>query len=190
MTLDPKYDKKVAVVILGWNGKHFLEKFLPSVIEHTPSDICEIIVADNCSTDGSVDFVRRTFPNVRIILNSGNNGYAGGYNEALKQVNTEYYVLLNQDVEVSQGWVQQVVEVMDGDEKIAAAQPKLRAYENRDYFEYAGACGGYLDRYSYAFCRGRLFDTIERDEGQYDDIEKFFGLPVLACLFAQKSSGE
>lgn len=176
--------KKVAVVILGWNGKKYLEQFLPSVIQHTSPSLCEIIVADNCSTDGSVEFVRKNYPGIRIIQNSRNGGYAGGYNDALKLVQAEYYVLLNQDIEVTENWVERVVNVMDSDVRIAAAQPKLRAYHQKDCFEYAGASGGYLDKYSYAFCRGRLFDTVEKDEGQYDDVKEIFWA-TRACLFVR-----
>ncbi len=176
--------KKVAVVILSWNGKKFLEQFLPSIVQHTSTELCEIIVADNCSTDDSVLFVKQNYPSVRVISNTRNAGYAGGYNDALKQVNAKYYVLLNQDIEVTENWVERVVEEMERDENIAAAQPKLRDYYKRDYFEYAGASGGYLDRNSYAFCRGRIFNTIEKDEGQYDDVKEIFWATG-ACLFVR-----
>lgn len=176
--------KKVAVVILGWNGKAFLEKFLPSVVAHTPGDWCEVVVADNCSTDGSVEYVKANYPSVTVIQNSHNGGYAGGYNEALSRVKAEYYVLLNQDIEVTAGWIEKIVNVMDADKQIAAAQPKLRAYNEREYFEYAGAAGGYLDSLSYAFCRGRIFHTIEKDEGQYDSVADIFWATG-ACLFVR-----
>ncbi len=142
---------KVAVVILSWNGKRFLEQFMPSVVQHTSPALCEIIVADNCSTDDSIDFLRKNYPTVRIIENKRNGGYAGGYNDALKLVEAEYYVLLNQDIEVTENWVEKVIGEMDKDRNIAAAQPKLRAYDRRDEFEYAGAAGGYLDRFAYRF---------------------------------------
>ena len=170
------------MVILGWNGKKFLEQFLPSVIKNTSTDLCEIIVADNCSTDGSVDFVKENFPAIHIIQNPRNGGYAGGYNDALKQVNAEYYVLLNQDIEVTPNWVEAVITEMDKDKNIAAAQPKLRAFNQRDHFEYAGASGGFVDRFGYSFCRGRIFDTIEKDDGQYDDVKEIFWASG-ACLF-------
>lgn len=176
--------KKVAVVILNWNGIKFLEQFLPSVIQHTSPNLCEIIVADNCSNDSSVKFLEKNFPMVRIIQNKRNGGFAGGYNDALKLVNTKYYVLLNQDVEVSENWVENVIEQMEKDEKIAAAQPKLRDFYNRSYFEYAGGSGGYLDRNSYAFCRGRMFNTLEKDEGQYDDVKEIFWATG-ACMFVR-----
>lgn len=177
-------EKKVAVVILSWNGKKYLEQFLPSVVQFTTPGLCEIIVADNCSTDGSVEFVKTYYPNIRLIQNIRNGGYAGGYNDALKQVNSKYFVLLNQDVEVTENWVEKVIDVMEVDEQIAAAQPKLRAFHNREYFEYAGGSGGFLDNMSYAFCRGRLFETIEKDEQQYDDVTEIFWASG-ACLFVR-----
>jgi GT2 family glycosyltransferase len=179
--------KKVAVVILSWNGKKFLEDFLPSVVQNTSPQLCEIIVADNCSTDDSVQFVKANYPNIRIIQNARNGGYAGGYNDALKQVQAKYYVLLNQDIEVTENWVERVVEEMERDENIAAAQPKLRDYYKRDHFEYAGASGGYLDKNSYAFCRGRIFNTLEKDEGQYDDVKEIFWATG-ACLFVRSDA--
>jgi GT2 family glycosyltransferase len=179
--------KKVAVVILSWNGKIFLEDFLPSVVQHTSTELCEIIVADNCSTDDSVQFIKTNYPNIRIIQNTRNGGYAGGYNDALKLIDAKYYVLLNQDIEVTENWVEQVIEEMERDENIAAAQPKLRDYYKRDCFEYAGASGGYLDKNSYAFCRGRVFNTIEKDEGQYDDVKEIFWATG-ACLFVRSDA--
>ncbi|MCX6200483.1 MAG: glycosyltransferase family 2 protein [Bacteroidetes bacterium] len=179
------HEKKVAVVILSWNGKKYLEQFLPSVVQFSSPQLCEIIVADNCSSDGSLEFVKTNYPNIRIIQNTRNGGYAGGYNDALKQVNAKYFVLLNQDVEVTERWVEKVVDVMEADENIAAAQPKLRGFNNREYFEYAGGSGGFLDKMSYAFCRGRLFETIEKDEGQYDDVKEIFWASG-ACLFVRE----
>jgi GT2 family glycosyltransferase len=174
--------KKVAVVILSWNGKGFLERFLPSVVQHTASADYEVIVADNCSTDDSVDFVKSNFPSVRIVLNSHNGGFAAGYNEALKHIDAEYYVLLNQDVEVTSGWIERVLAEMEKDSTIVAAQPKIKAWNNRDYFEYAGASGGYVDWLGYPYCRGRIFDTVEKDEGQYDDVADIFWATG-ACMF-------
>lgn len=176
--------KKVAVVILGWNGKKYLEQFMPSVVKYTTHPAYEIIVADNCSTDDSVAFMKQHYPQVRLILNKRNGGYAGGYNDALKEVNAEYYVLLNQDVEVTEGWVDAVIAEMDKDLNIAAAQPKLRDYNRREYFEYAGAAGGYVDRFGFAFCRGRVFDTIEKDEGQHDTVTDVFWATG-ACMFVR-----
>jgi GT2 family glycosyltransferase len=177
--------KKAAVVILAWNGREFLRQFLPSVIQFTDTNLYDIIVADNCSTDGTADFMAQNFPAVRVIQNTANTGFAGGYNEALKHVDAEYYILLNQDVEVTADWIEVVLAEMENNENIAAAQPKLRAYHNRQYFEYAGACGGYVDRFGYAFCRGRLFDTIEKDDGQYDTVKQIFWATG-ACMFVRK----
>ena len=161
--------KKVAIVILNWNGAAMMRRFLPSVIEHS-QDVAEIVVADNASSDDSLQLLRDEFPAVRTIVLDKNYGFAEGYNRALKQVDNEYYMLLNSDVEVTEGWLDKLVEFMDAHPEAAACQPKLRAEHTRDMFEYAGASGGYLDRYGYPFCRGRIFDTVEKDQGQYDDV--------------------
>ena len=159
--------KKVAVVILNYNGKDFLEKFLPIVIENN-ADFAEIIVADNKSTDDSVDFMRQNFPNIRLIVNDFNGGFATGYNIALRQVEAEYYILLNSDIEVTPHWIEPVIELMDSDENIAACQPKILSYYEKTKFEYAGAAGGFIDKYGYPFCRGRVLKRLETDKGQYD----------------------
>ena len=138
--------KKVAVVILNYNGKKFLEKFLPIVIENN-SDFAEIIVADNKSTDDSVDFMKQNFPNIRLIINDFNGGFATGYNVALRQVEADYYVLLNSDIEVTPNWIGPVIELMESDENIAACQPKILSYHDKTKFEYAGAAGGFIDKY-------------------------------------------
>ncbi len=174
---------KVAVVILNWNGKKFLEKFLPSVISFNPS-YSEIIVADNASTDDSIDFLKRNYPQIKIIQNVTNGGFAKGYNEALSNLEAEYYVLLNSDVEVTAGWIAPVINMMDADRSIAACQPKIKAYDNKKFFEYAGAAGGYLDKYGYPFCRGRILDHTEEDLGQYDDSREIFWATG-ACLFVR-----
>lgn len=161
--------KKVAIVILNWNGATMMRRFLPSVIEHS-QDVADIVVADNASSDDSLQLLRDEFPTVRTIVLDKNYGFAEGYNRALKQVDNEYYMLLNSDVEVTEGWLDKLVEFMDVHPGAAACQPKLRAEHTRDMFEYAGASGGYLDRYGYPFCRGRIFDTVEKDQGQYDDV--------------------
>ena len=161
--------KKVAIVILNWNGAAMMRRFLPSVIEHS-QDVADIVVADNASSDDSLQLLRDEFPTVRTIVLDKNYGFAEGYNRALKQVDNEYYMLLNSDVEVTEGWLDKLVEFMDLHPEAAASQPKLRAEHTRDMFEYAGASGGYLDRYGYPFCRGRIFDTVEKDQGQYDDV--------------------
>ena len=174
---------KVAVVILNWNGKNFLEKFLPSVIANNASDT-QIIVADNASTDDSVAFLISHYPQVKIIKNSINGGFAKGYNDALKLVSAEYYVLLNSDVEVTPNWIEPIIKLMDDDISIAACQPKIKDHNKKTYFEYAGAAGGYIDKYAYPFCRGRIFSTIEEDKGQYNDTREVFWATG-ACLFVR-----
>lgn len=163
---------KVAVVILNWNGRKFLEKFLPSVVEYSLG--AEVIVADNDSKDDSISFLKENYPDIRIILNKENGGYAKGYNDALANVNAEYYVLLNSDIEVTPNWVMPVIEVMDQDLTIAAAQPKLLDYADKEAFEYAGAAGGFIDKYGYPFCQGRVFGHLEKDNGQYEDVREIF----------------
>lgn len=163
----------VAIVILNWNGKHFLEKFLPSVMATTFSNR-QVIVADNASTDDSLDFLQQYYPQLRVISNSTNEGFAKGYNTALKQVNADYYVLLNSDVEVSPGWLEPLVDLLEKDPSIAACQPKLLSFSHKDQFEYAGACGGWLDSLGYPFMRGRIFEVCETDRGQYDQAEACF----------------
>ncbi len=163
----------VAIVILNWNGRDFLKKFLPSVLAST-YEHKKIIVADNASTDDSVEFLKAHYPQVEIIQNSSNEGFAKGYNTALKQVKADYYVLLNSDVEVTPGWIEPVIELMESDTAIAACQPKLLAYNDKTLFEYAGASGGWLDYFGYPFMRGRIFDICERDTGQYDDAAPCF----------------
>ena len=163
----------VAIVILNWNGRDFLKKFLPSVLAST-YEYKKIIVADNASTDDSVEFLKAHYPQVEIIQNSSNEGFAKGYNTALKQVKSDYYVLLNSDVEVTPGWIEPVIELMESDTAIAACQPKLLSYHDKTLFEYAGASGGWLDYFGYPFMRGRIFDICERDTGQYDDASPCF----------------
>jgi GT2 family glycosyltransferase len=160
--------KKTAVVILNWNGRQLLEKFLPSVVENTPQETAEIIVADNGSTDNSTAFLNTRYPSVRIIQLDGNYGFAGGYNRALSQLEHEYTVLLNSDVEVTSGWLTTITDYLDRNPEVAAVQPKILSYTDKTSFEYAGAAGGYLDMYGYPFCRGRIFSTVEKDNGQYD----------------------
>ena len=162
-----------AVVILNWNGQKFLRQFLPSVLQTTYPHT-EYIVADNCSTDDSIEFVEKNYPGVRIIRNRQNWGFAKGYNEALKQVTADYFVLLNSDVEVNPGWLEPMVALLDANPAIAACQPKILSWHNREMFEYAGAAGGWIDKYGYPFCMGRVFDTLEADNGQYDTAEPVF----------------
>ncbi len=163
----------VAVVILNWNGKAFLERFLPSVCASAYGNL-DIYVADNASTDDSVAFVQAAFPQVKIIRNATNSGFAGGYNEALQHVKADIFVLLNQDVEVEPDWIMPVITRMQEDQLIAACQPKLRAYHDRQDFEYAGAAGGWMDILGYTFCRGRILYTTETDDGQYNDTQDIF----------------
>jgi GT2 family glycosyltransferase len=172
--------KKTAVVILNYNGKNFLEKFLPGVILN--SGDASIIVADNCSTDDSVPFLKSHFPQVKIIQNSENGGFAKGYNDALKQIEAEYYVLLNSDIEVTENWLNPCIELMDKDNTIAAVQPKILAYHDKTKFEHAGAAGGFLDKDFYPFCQGRIFENIEEDKGQYNTNREIFWATG-ACMF-------
>ena len=162
---------KTAIVILNWNGRAMMERYLPSVLEFSRSE-AEVIIADNASTDDSMAWLHRQYPRLRVIRLDRNYGFAEGYNRALRQVESEYYVLLNSDVEVTHHWLTPLIEEMDAHEDIAACQPKLLSMADRDAFEYAGASGGFLDRYGYPFCRGRIFDTVEDDNGQYDNNEE------------------
>jgi hypothetical protein len=171
---------KVAIVILNFNGKHFLEQFLPSVMEF--SEGAKIVVADNGSTDQSAEFVRDKFSEIEVICLNENKGFCGGYNTVLKQVQATYYVLLNSDVEVTSNWLQPVINLMDSNSIIAAAQPKILSYRNKTKFEYAGAAGGLIDMLGYPFCRGRIFDSMEEDHGQYNDTVPIFWASG-ACLF-------
>ena len=173
---------KIAVVILNWNGKDWLEKFLPTIVRYTTD--AEIIIADNSSTDNSLLFLSENFPTIKVISNKENLGFAGGYNKALNQIHAEYYVLLNSDVEISKNWLFPIISLMDKDKDIAACQPKLLDFNNRKRFEYAGASGGFLDNLGYPFCRGRIFDSLEEDEGQYNDTTEIFWATG-ACLFVR-----
>jgi GT2 family glycosyltransferase len=162
---------KLAIVILNWNGAEMLKKYLPSVLQYS-KDEAVVYVADNASTDNSIALLKEEFPEVKLILLEKNWGFAEGYNKALEQVYAEYYLLLNSDIEVTPGWLTPMLSFMDSHEEVAACQPKLLSIFQRDSFEYAGACGGYLDRYGYPFCRGRVFDVVEQDHGQYDEPAK------------------
>ena len=158
---------KIAVVILNWNGRKMLERYLSNVLTYSQED-ATVVVADNASTDDSVEWLRQHHPDVPLIVLEKNWGFADGYNQALAHIEAEYYVLLNSDVEVTHHWLTPLVEFMDSHADVAACQPKLLAVHDHDSFEYAGACGGFIDRYGYPFCRGRIFDTVEQDNGQYD----------------------
>ncbi|WP_316748253.1 glycosyltransferase family 2 protein [Pedobacter gandavensis] len=175
----------VAVVILNWNGKTLLENFLPGVVRSIYPNL-QLIVGDNASTDDSVAFVRKNYPQIRIIENDKNYGFAEGYRKILEQVEAEYYVLLNSDVEVPENWIQPVIDLMEKDDKIAAAQPKIIWQKDKTKFEYAGAAGGYLDLHCFPFCRGRLFDTVEEDHGQYNDAREIFWASGAALFIKSK----
>lgn len=174
--------QKVAIVILNWNGEKFLKKFLPSVVNNTLAAGIEVVVADNGSTDGSISFIENTYPSIRVIKLDRNYGFASGYNLALKQVESEYYVLLNSDVDVPQGWLNPLIQFMDTNPNAAACMPKILDYNNPHNFEYAGAAGGFIDYLGYPFCRGRILSHIEQDKGQYDKPLEIFWASG-ACLF-------
>ena len=176
---------KVAVVILNYNGKKLLPQFLPSVINHSKE--ATIIVADNASTDQSLKVLGEQFPSIQVIHLDRNYGFCGGYNRALKQIEAQYYVLLNSDVEVTTGWLSPLVSLLDSDATIAAVQPKILAYHQKDHFEYAGAGGGFIDAMGYPFCRGRLFDFTEKDNGQYTDTREIFWATG-ACMTIRSST--
>ncbi len=172
---------KVAVVILNWNGKVFLEEFLTYVIQYCP-EYARVYIADNASTDDSLLFLTTHFPEVSIISLKENYGYTGGYNRALRQIEAEYYVLLNSDIKVTENWIGPIISLMDTHREVAACQPKILSYHATEYFEYAGAAGGFIDFLGYPFCRGRVFHHLEKDIGQYDDrIEVFWATG--ACMF-------
>ena len=182
--------KKVSVVILNWNGAGMLRKFLPEVVEHSQGEGVEICVADNASTDDSRELLRKEFPGVRLIELAVNYGFAEGYNRAFQQVEAEYVVLLNSDVEVTPGWLLPLCTYMDAHPETAACQPKLRSERNKECFEYAGAAGGYLDIYGYPFCRGRIFDVVEEDKGQYDSVASVFWASGAALFIRLKDYRE
>ena len=173
---------KLSVVILNWNGRHHLERYLPSVVAHTSGD-AEVVVAYNGSTDDSVAWLRINYPDVRVVRLDRNYGFAGGYNRALREIDSPYYLLLNSDVKVTEGWWQPLVEVLDSQADVAAVAPKLRADAERAMFEYAGAAGGFIDYLGYPFCRGRILSTVERDEGQYDTRRDIFWATGAALCF-------
>ena len=182
--------KKVSVVILNWNGVGMLQKFLLKVVEYSAMEGVEVCVADNASTDESVSYLQANFPNVRLIVLDKNYGFAEGYNRALQQVEAEYVVLLNSDVEVTPHWLEPLVEYMDAHPEVAACQPKIRSERNKEYFEYAGAAGGYLDKYGYPFCRGRIFEVVEKDQGKYDTIQPIFWATGAALFIRLKDYWE
>jgi len=175
---------KIAIVILNWNGAKLLQQFLPSIIEFSKYDFTDIVVADNGSTDNSLQLLRNEFPEVEILDLKQNYGFARGYNEALKQIDADYFVILNSDVEVTAGWLEEPIRLMEKDSSIAAVQPKILSYYQRTHFEYAGAAGGFIDRFGYPFCRGRIFNEVEEDRGQYNDSVDIFWATG-ACMFVR-----
>ncbi len=176
---------KTAIVILNWNGRELLAKFLPSVIAHSASQ-ATVYVADNASTDDSVMYLRKHFPQIKIIENAENGGYARGYNLALRQVEEELLILMNSDIETTEGWLTPIVEAFETESDLGAAQPKILDYKRPEYFEYAGAAGGFIDALGYPYCRGRIFDTVEKDTGQYNDNARIFWASG-ACFVVKKS---
>ena len=177
--------EKVAIVILNWNGQKMLEQYLPSVIQNS-KDEATVYVADNASTDQSMAMLRAQFPEVKLIQLEKNWGFAEGYNKALKQIEAEYYLLLNSDIEVTPHWLTPMIAYMDGHADVAACQPKLLSIFERQRYEYAGACGGYLDKYGYPFCRGRIFETVEADGGQYDTVADILWATGAALMIRAK----
>ena len=172
----------IAVVILSWNGIKWIKTFLPTIIDKSSN--ANIYVADNASTDGTVEYIKENFTNVNVIQNYSNDGYAKGYNDALKNLNEKYFVLINSDIEVTDNWLNPIIDLMEDNIDIAACQPKILDYNNRNKFEYAGASGGYIDTLGYPYCRGRIFSDLEEDSNQYDDIKEVFWASG-ACLFVR-----
>jgi len=176
---------KIAVVILNYNGRSFLEKFLPSVVAHSIGS--EVYVADNASTDDSVQFVQSNYPQIKMVINKENGGFAKGYNDALKLITADYYVLLNSDIEVTENWIKPCIDLLESDNQIVAVQPKILAYNNKTKFEHAGAAGGFLDKDFYPFCQGRIFEFTEEDNGQYNQNREVFWATG-ACLFIRSDA--
>ncbi len=177
----------VAIVILNWNGKKYLETFLQSVIQYSNSTDNKVFVVDNNSSDGSVEYVRSHFPEVEIIQFQVNYGFAKGYALSLPKINAKYYLLLNSDVEVSENWLDPMIHMLEKDPKIAAAMPKIKSYTRKNYFEYAGAGGGFIDKYGYPFCQGRILSEIEKDTGQYNEGREIFWASG-ACMFLRSEA--
>lgn len=175
---------KTAVVILNWNGEKLLAQFLPSIVKY--SQEATVYVADNASTDDSIVFLKSNFPTVQIIKNESNFGFAQGYNEALKSVDAELFALVNSDIEVTENWLKPIIETFEKEPKTAIIQPKILDFKRKEYFEYAGAAGGFIDKYGYPYCRGRLFESLEKDNGQYDDNCEIFWASG-ACFFIRSS---
>ena len=172
---------KTAIVILNWNGQKLLEQFLPSIVNFSANE-AEIYVADNASTDSSINYIKEFYPAVKIVQNVVNGGYAKGYNDALQSINADIYCLINSDVEVTENWLSPIIDVFKSDEKTAIIQPKILDYKDKTKFEYAGAAGGFVDLYGYPYCRGRVFNHLEKDNNQFNDISEIFWASG-ACFF-------
>jgi len=176
---------KVAIVILNWNGQQLLKEFLPSITAHSSTTLSDVYVVDNASTDDSITYIKQHFPTVKIIKNPKNEGYAKGYNDALKQIEASIYVLVNSDVQVTKNWLEPVINHFDQNPNTAIIQPKILDYNNKEQFEYAGAAGGFIDKFGFPYCRGRIFNTIEKDKNQYKNSSVFWASG--ACLFIRSS---
>ncbi len=177
---------KLAVVILNWNGKQLLEKFLPSIEKYSKLNNVEIVVADNDSKDDSVNFIKQKYPRVKIVQNLENGGYAKGYNDALQHINADIYALVNSDIEVTEGWLNPIIKTFENEPNTAIIQPKILDYTDKDLFEYAGAAGGFIDKFGYPYCRGRIFSELEKDTQQFNDIIDIFWASG-ACFFIRSS---
>ena len=177
---------RIAIVILNWNGQKLLEQFLPSVVNFSSQE-ADIYLADNASTDSSINYVRAFFPSIKIVENAINGGYAKGYNDALKSIDADIYCLLNSDIEVTKNWLKPIIEVFKVDEKVAIIQPKILDFKDKTKFEYAGAGGGFIDLYGYPYCRGRVFNHLETDKGQFNDVKDihFKSSKKLQCLSSE-----
>ena len=173
----------IGIVILNWNGRQLLEQFVPTMLANSKHENVNIYIADNASTDDSVEYVKKQFPTVKIIQNSVNEGFAKGYNEALKGLSEDIFCLVNSDIEVSENWLDPIFETFESDNDIAIIQPKILDFKNKKYFEYAGAAGGFIDKFGYPFCRGRVFETLEKDQNQYGNTEIFWASG--ACFFVK-----
>lgn len=177
---------KIAIIILNWNGKQLLEKFLPSILKYSDFPKVEIYLADNASTDDSVAFVKQNYPQIKIVQNTINGGFAKGYNDALQYVDADIYALVNSDIEVTDGWLNPVITAFENEPNTAIIQPKILDYKNKNKFEYAGAAGGFIDKLGYPYCRGRIFSTLETDENQYNDETEIFWASG-ACFFIRSA---
>ena len=177
---------KIAVVILNWNGKKLLEKFIPSIVNYSKLPNVELVIADNASTDDSVQFIQQNYPEITIIQNAENGGFAKGYNDALQHVNADIYALVNSDIEVTEGWLNKIISTFKNEYETSIIQPKILDFKDKSKFEYAGAAGGFIDKYGYPFCRGRIFNTIETDSNQFNDVSEIFWASG-ACFFIRSS---